>query len=115
MKKQSYLPLLIITALFTVCIICVLSYRHMSSVPQVDSSNTTAVNNTITASGRININVASAEHLTLLPKIGDTLAQRIVDYREENGPYKCIDDLTNVKGIGETTLDAIRTYISIGD
>lgn len=53
----------------------------------------------------VNINTASAEELaTLLKGIGIKKAQAIVDYREANGPFASIDDLTNVKGIGEATV-----------
>ncbi|WP_001159855.1 ComEA family DNA-binding protein [Vibrio sp. RC586] len=53
----------------------------------------------------VNINTASAEELaTLLKGIGLKKAQAIVDYREANGPFVSVEDLTNVKGIGEATV-----------
>lgn len=64
--------------------------------------------------GKININTASASDLTLLPGIGPVLGQRIVDYRAENGDYKNINDLINVRGIGEKTLAKISEYITVG-
>ncbi|EEY38151.1 DNA uptake protein [Vibrio mimicus MB451] len=60
----------------------------------------------------VNINTASAEELaTLLKGIGLKKAQAIVDYREANGPFISIDDLTNVKGIGEATVRNNATRI----
>lgn len=67
-----------------------------------------------TASGKVNINTASYSLLLSLPNIGETLAQRIIDYRTEYGAYSCIDDLLNVKGIGEAKLADIRPYITAG-
>ncbi len=58
----------------------------------------------------ININNADLEKLTQLPGIGVVLAGRIIDYRNEHGPFGSLDELTNVKGIGEKTLEKLRDY-----
>lgn len=63
---------------------------------------------------KVNINAASVEELSALPGIGNVLAQRIVDYRSESGPFRKIDDLMNVTGIGEKKIDTIKQYITIG-
>lgn len=62
----------------------------------------------------ININTATAETLQLLPGIGPLLAERIVAYREENGPFEIPGELMNVSGIGETKLEQIWDYITTG-
>ena len=64
--------------------------------------------------GKIDINTASVILLQSLPNIGETLAKRIVEYREDNGPYLVFEDLLNVKGIGQSRLDEIRQYITVG-
>jgi competence protein ComEA len=64
---------------------------------------------------RIDINRAEAWLLDALPGIGETLAQRIVDYRLENGPFRSINDLLNVKGIGTSTIDKIADLITVSD
>lgn len=60
----------------------------------------------------IDINTASADVLAgMLPGIGPTKAKAIVDYRDVNGPFQSLDELTNVKGIGVITLNKIRPYL----
>lgn len=64
---------------------------------------------------KLNINIATADELTALPGIGDALAAAIVDYRQENGSFSAIEDIMNVKGIGEKRFEALRDYITIED
>ena len=61
----------------------------------------------------IDINEAGPEELILLNGIGSSLANRIVEYRTENGKFKSIDELCNVSGIGKATLKKIRDYIKV--
>ena len=61
---------------------------------------------------RININTATVEELTELDGIGEELARRIVEYREQNGSFINTDELLNVEGIGDKTLEDIRNKIS---
>lgn len=65
------------------------------------------------AGGKVNINSAGVEELTGLPGIGPAYAQRIVDYRKEYGPFKTIEDLLNVRGIGDRTFEKIRDRITV--
>lgn len=58
--------------------------------------------------GKVNINTADAATLDRLPGIGPSLATRIIQYREENGPFASVDDLLNVPGIGEKKLEDLR-------
>ena len=61
----------------------------------------------------ININTASVEELIELPGIGPVLARRIVEYREQYGPFTSPDSLINVKGIGQVKLSKIKNKITI--
>ena len=63
---------------------------------------------------KININTADADELSVLPGIGPVLADRIITYRKENGPFLAKEELSNVRGIGSTVLDALLDYITIG-
>jgi competence protein ComEA len=63
---------------------------------------------------QININTADSIALQQLPGIGPVLAQRIVDLRETQGPFSSVDQLINVKGIGDTTLERLRPLITVG-
>ena len=64
---------------------------------------------------KIDINRAEPWLLEALPGIGGVLAQRIVDYRSENGPFKRIEDLLKVSGIGEGTFEKIKDFITVSD
>lgn len=63
--------------------------------------------------GLLNINTATAEELDALPGIGPGYAQRIIDHRENQGPFKTIDEIQNVPGIGASTFARIRTLITV--
>ena len=60
----------------------------------------------------LDVNAASAEELAELPGIGRVLAERIVDYRTEHGPFEAAEDLTEVSGIGERKLAELEGRIT---
>lgn len=78
------------------------------------ASTTSAAPEAKTVSLLININTATSEELTALNGIGPAKAQAIIDYRNENGYFTSVEELTDVSGIGEKTLAKIRDYITIG-
>jgi competence protein ComEA len=61
----------------------------------------------------INVNTASATELETLPGIGASTAARIVEYRLKNGPFKKIEELMNVEGIGEKSFLKLRSQITV--
>ena len=63
----------------------------------------------------LNLNTASEEALTALPGIGEELARRIAAYREANGPFAAVEDLTKVSGIGQGKLAALEGWITVED
>lgn len=64
-------------------------------------------------SKKVNINSANQTELETLPGIGPSLAQRIIEYRNQNGKFTKIEDIQNVKGIGDAKFSNIKDYISI--
>ena len=64
-----------------------------------------------TAAKPVNINTAGVSELDSLPGIGPVLAQRIVDWRTENGPFRSAEDLLEVEGIGRSTLENLQNCI----
>ncbi|MBR6097051.1 MAG: ComEA family DNA-binding protein [Oscillospiraceae bacterium] len=60
---------------------------------------------TLRETERINLNTATEEELTRLRGVGEALAQRIVAYREEHGPFRRVEEITRVNGIGQAVLE----------
>ena len=79
----------------------------------VENNNNDCNNITVGDDKKININSASKEDLDSLPGVGDVTAQKILDYREENKEFKSIDEIKNVKGIGENKFNDLKDYICI--
>ena len=63
------------------------------------------------ASGVVNVNTASESQLTLLPRVGPSIAGRIVEFREENGKFEAKEDLMLVRGIGEKTFEMLEPFV----
>ncbi len=59
----------------------------------------------------LNINTASAEELQTLPNIGESTAQRIINYRTQHGNFANVDALQNVRGIGAKTLEKLKPFV----
>ena len=62
----------------------------------------------------VNVNTATVAQFEALPGIGPSMAQRIVTYREKNGPFKKLEDLMNIQGIGEKSFLKLRPMLTIG-
>ena len=68
----------------------------------------------LAAEGRtVNVNTATVAEFQLLPRIGPSVAARIVEQREKNGPFKTLDDLMLVRGIGESTYKQLKPYLAL--
>ncbi len=73
---------------------------------------TQEVSAAVDSGDKVNINTADAERLISLKGIGPALAQRIIEYREQNGAFKSIDEIKNVRGIGDKKFDAFKDKIT---
>ncbi|MCU0255376.1 MAG: helix-hairpin-helix domain-containing protein, partial [Vicinamibacterales bacterium] len=69
---------------------------------------------TAVATVTVNINTATAAQFEELPGIGATTAERIVEFRQKNGPFRKIEELMNVKGIGEKSFLKLKPYLTVG-
>ena len=110
------------TILLLVCSLCVAFTaglfigRNVNAAPvQISTVTPSPVPTDTTQAGeRININTATAQQLEQLPGVGPSLAQRIIDYRDANGPFSSVGELINVPGIGAGRLEDILNLITIG-
>jgi competence protein ComEA len=93
--------------------------KSSKSTTAAESSGNKTVSPTGSSSGKlapgqtVNINTATAEQLDVLPGIGPTKAQAIIDYRNEHGRFNSIEDIQNVKGIKEGEFSKIKDYIRV--
>jgi competence protein ComEA len=67
------------------------------------------------AADKININTASADELQLLNGVGPSTANAIVDYREQNGAFGSVEDLVNIKGIGEKKVANLAEQVTVAE
>jgi len=67
----------------------------------------------LAGAGQVNVNTASVDELQLLPRIGPSVAARIVEHREKNGAFKTAEDLMLVRGIGESTFEQLKPYVTL--
>ena len=115
--KKGAIILTSITAAFICIIIGFFIGRNTTQQLRIPANNSiiSAVEETNGLnSEKININTATAKELQLLPGIGESIAQQIIDYRETNGPFSTVEDLLKVSGIGDSRLAQIIDYITTG-
>jgi competence protein ComEA len=85
----------------------------VSSTASPTSQNTPSQPTLSPQNAKINLNTASLAELDTLPGIGPALAQRIIDYRSENGGFKSVEEIKEVRGIGDILFDEIKDHVII--
>jgi competence protein ComEA len=88
----------------------------VAAYPQTSAAQTRASGRAPTKSvpaAAVNINTAPASELQTLPGIGAKVAERIVEYRQKNGPFKKVEELMNVRGVGEKNFLKLKPHVSI--
>ena len=105
-RDQAPVALLAACALALMAIAWFRHGGHQGRLIDVDRAEPLA------AKFQVDVNRADWPELTQLPGIGDTLAMRLIDEREQNGRFRNADDLSRVSGIGPRTLERIRPYIA---
>jgi competence protein ComEA len=99
---RHYLPALVIVSL--------LAASPQASAAQAATRTAAKASPVV---GVVNINTASASDLEALPGIGAKTAARIIEYRQKNGPFKKIEELMNVRGVGEKNFLKLKPQISV--
>jgi competence protein ComEA len=90
-------------------------HKDAIAVPSqgAESATSTAPDSLSAVGARIDLNTASAQELERLPRIGPRTAQRIVEHRTAHGPFRSLEDLKAVRGIGPKTLEGLRPFTTI--
>ena len=103
---RTVLSLVAVTALFA-------GAPHLSAQAQAPSRSTSRSATKPALTTPININTAAAGELDNLPGVGAKTAERIVEYRQKNGPFKKIEELMNVRGVGEKNFLKLKDHITV--
>ena len=89
------------------------STNIIKNTPAVITTTMSSFETTVQGNNKININIATKEQLKTLTGIGDSTAQKIIDYRNEKGIFEKIEDIKNVSGIGDSKYEKIKDKISV--
>jgi competence protein ComEA len=97
-------------ALFASLVVCLLLAAPAASAAQGKAAPAVKA-----APSVVNLNTASSAQIEALPGVGASTAKRIIEYREKNGGFKKIEELMNVKGIGEKSFLKLKPLVTVGE
>ena len=100
-------------ALFVILAVLAMATIPAAAAQQKPSAAKTASRASAAPTTPVNINTATQEQLETLPGLGPKVAQRIIEYRQKNGNFKKVEDLMNVKGIGEKSFLKLKPMLTI--
>ena len=120
-NKITFILISSVFVLLSVCIVLsVLLYRQSNAILIKDTTSVSVETEfsqitvqTEPVKDKININTASKEELMTLSGIGEVIAQRIIEYRDEHGKFSSIEEIKNVTGIGEVRFSNIKDQITV--
>jgi competence protein ComEA len=100
-------------ALITTLVLCFMVFGAASVAAQGPSTPSTR--SAAPAAAVVNLNTATSAQIATLPGVGEKVAQRIIEYREKNGGFTKVEQLMNVKGIGEKSFLKLKALVTVGE
>jgi len=100
-------------ALFVIVAVLAMAAIPAAAAQQKSSAAKPPAAKSAAPSAPVNINTATQEQLETLPGLGAKVAQRIIEYRQKNGNFKKVEDLMNVKGIGEKSFLKLKPMLTV--